>query len=294
MGKAIENHAYGQDGPQRHRELSQFLSRFSMEVAATVHKHYGALVYAGGDDIMALLPLDRALICTRELAKEFEASLQKFTYMEKDAQGKEKEKHPTLSAGIAVIHHVSLLDEALALARQAEHHAKDQAQKNSLAIIIRKRSGEDYPLVVSWSAEKVNSDAQPEPLVMSYEHLHDLIALSAQDALPKGTAYELRDMVQRLQPAKGDRQSETLQRIIQIDAARILRRKLMLSDANNKKETEATLVKVLQFIGVKKGEKGAFQIEHDVDIHQFINALIVAQTFAEPLEEQKEKEVPGE
>lgn len=297
MGKAIEQHAGGPEGHQHHRELSQALSRFSQEVAGIIHGQYGCPIYAGGDDIMALLPLDTVLTCTRTLAQKFAESLQKFAYLEKDKHGNETEKHPTLSAGIAIVHHVSLLDEALELARFAEKQAKKQKQKNSLAIIIRKRSGEDYPVVVSWETEKATEPA-PGSLRLCYEHLQELIKFYQQGWLPKGTAYELRAMVLRLQPSGEDEQSQMLKKIIQIDAARILRRKLMLVDhptSKARKEAEDALIRLLQLIGVRKDENNAFQVDHVASINPFINALIVAQSLAEPVEEEpKGKEPSGE
>ncbi|MBA2391841.1 MAG: type III-B CRISPR-associated protein Cas10/Cmr2 [Ktedonobacteraceae bacterium] len=286
MGKAIEAHAKGEHGAEHHRNLSKALSRFSEDVEAIVQRHYGSLVYAGGDDVMALLPLDAVLECAHELAKKFKEELHTFSYQEKDKEGKEITKWPTLSAGIAVVHHVSLLDEALALARSAEHRAKDQPGKNALAITIRKRSGEDYPLTVGW-----DNDTQSSQHSMLYEQLREIIALYEGGFIPKGAAYELRDMVQRLQPARGDLEAEQLQKIIQIDAARILRRKLLLPErSDERKEVEKKFADLLKMIGVEKDVNRAFMFEQKVDMTQFINALIVAQVFAEEAGERKGKD----
>ncbi len=288
MGKAIEACAQSDDGQERHRDLSRALSDFSKQVATVVQQHYGSLVYAGGDDVMALLPLNTVLTCAHDLSEKFRAALSDFSYEEDN-----KKNFPTLSAGLAVVHHVSLLDEALTLARSAEQRAKEQPEKNALAITIRKRSGEDYPLTVSW--EQGTQSSQP---LISYTYFTELITLYERDLIPKGTAYELRDMLQRLQPAKGDLESEILQDIIQIDAARILRRKLLLPDRLvSREEARKIFTQSLDQIGVEQVEKdghNAFKIKERANIKQFINALIVAQSFAEEVRERKEKDLLDE
>jgi hypothetical protein len=110
-------------------------------------------------------------------------------------------------------------------------------------------------------------------------------------------------MVLRLQPqpAKGGKRSEALQEIMQIDAARIIRRKLQLSsrsDANEKNEVDEVdaFKYLLGLIGVQKDKNNAFKVikEQRVDLQQFINALIVAQVFAETTQEQSEKGTANE
>ena len=55
-------------------------------------------------------------------------------------------KSPTLSVGVAIIHHLQPLREALELARSAEKSAKHVKDKNALAITISKRSGSDFTI----------------------------------------------------------------------------------------------------------------------------------------------------
>jgi len=53
------------------RELSRCLGRFAAEVGEIVSKRNGRTIYAGGDDVLALLPPREALQAARELAEKY-------------------------------------------------------------------------------------------------------------------------------------------------------------------------------------------------------------------------------
>jgi CRISPR-associated protein Cmr2 len=61
--------------PDEHRTFSQRLATFAGDAAQVVQKQYGVLVYSGGDDVLALLPVDRCLTCARELERLFQRSM---------------------------------------------------------------------------------------------------------------------------------------------------------------------------------------------------------------------------
>lgn len=138
----------------------EFFSRFSKKLANFTQKeaekiikaHEGILVYAGGDDVLALLPACNAVQCARELREKFCAD-------EPDMPGSEKNLCPeadrvTLSAGISFAHWKTPLPRLVEEARRAEHRAKESYDRNALALSIVKRSGE----ILHWGA-KFDSEA---------------------------------------------------------------------------------------------------------------------------------------
>ena len=186
MGKAIDAQAKKLDGEQAHQRLSLVLSEFAGNVRNIVETQYlGALVYAGGDDVLAFMPLHTVLQCARELQNQFRDKLEPFTFKLEPSKDN-NDISPTLSAGIVVIHHLSSLREALDLAKKAEDRAKDIQDKNkdALAITISKRSGDDYTVVGHWGELDSSLDT--------------LIDFCSTDDIPDGTAYELRDLALRL------------------------------------------------------------------------------------------------
>ncbi len=171
----------------QHIELSRRLSAFAAQASHIITEHEGSLVYAGGDDVLALLPLHTLLQCAQALHNRFREVLNpanaaiRFT----DAGGHE----PTLSVGIAIVHHLEPLSDALALARAAERAAKAVKDKDALAIVLSKRSGADVTVRGRWGSLD--------------QRLQQFVTMHRRDALPDGAAFQLRDLAERLTPKQG-------------------------------------------------------------------------------------------
>jgi CRISPR-associated protein Cmr2 len=134
--------------------------------------------------------------------------------------------YPTLSAGIAVAHHLEPLQDALTSAHQAEKKAKGIPGKNALAVIVDKRSGASRVIADTW----VGIDYR----------LQTFIGWHCSNQIPDKAGYELRDLALRLESSqvekkydKGDAKAErdykterqSLDRAKRFEALRILRRK---------------------------------------------------------------------
>lgn len=137
MGRVIDH----QDR-EGHAKISSALVQFARGAEETVRKHKGSLVYSGGDDVLALLPVHTAVACGQDLASDFAGCLRDW----KDADG----HSPTLSAGVAVVHHLAPLDESLAVARRAEKVAKQR--RDALAVIVDKRAGSEVVTSGHWGS----------------------------------------------------------------------------------------------------------------------------------------------
>ena len=206
MGKVID--ALAAFGPERQRELSIDLAKFAQGVREIVEskEHLGSLVYSGGDDVLALLPLHTALKCARELANTFKSRMQKFK-----VEANEGEKiSPTFSVGLAVVHHLFDLGEALNLARKAEKAAKEK--RNSLAVIVAPRSGVELLVKGQWDEE----DPIDKRLETYARWLHE-------GHIPTGWAYELRSLAKFMD-------TNELRGALAAEAIRILERKSKAND----------------------------------------------------------------
>lgn len=260
MGRVID--ATG--SVQGHQDLSQKLSDFAGSVQHLVEETYdGALIYAGGDDVLALLPLHTVLTCASELHDNFRNKLEQYTAPAKDDCGS---IHPTLSVGIAVCHHIEPLSDALALVRRAEKCAKAVPCKNALAVIVSKRSGVDRVVAGSWEP-RVTQDSHETPDVLGStldRRLIEFAALHRKDAFPDGAAYELHDLSVRVGHTLPP---DALQR----EAVRILQRKR--AQRGDQRIHEATLQAITRMI-----ERA------DVTLEQLANEIIVARLFADAYE----------
>lgn len=185
-----------------HRELSISLEKFARQASVVVEAHEGCLIYAGGDDVLALLPMHSALACVQTLARSFKEHM---AYWKT-----EKRETATLSAGLAVVHHLLPLDIALGHARDAEKTAKHDAGRNALALTVAPRGGSSVTIYGHWD------DLAPR--------LELLTSLRRQDQISNRAGYELRAL-QRLEPAKDPEAQDTLRKIQHLEAMRILTRK---------------------------------------------------------------------
>ncbi len=211
-----------------HRNLSSSLDEFATQCDAIVAKHCGSLIYSGGDDVLALLPLHTVLACARELHDDFSAQLNL-------ALADIKLEHPpTLSVGIAISHHLTDMAEALELARKAERQAKAYTKpaksggppvpKNALAILVEKRSGPERALVNSWSH-------QPDELINEWAKIF------SEDDVPRGLIHEISTIVAPLMVGGNQPSSELISSLIQ--------RTLLRKRSNSQKLSLAPGIKTL-------------------------------------------------
>ena len=137
---------------EEHQEITEALSTFAESVPAKMRDFRAQCVYAGGDDVLGFVALDRAVDCADALRQAFSACLKKVSDVLK------AEKAPTLSVGLTICHISTPLGNVRRLAKHAEKVAKgdnypaDQ-QRNGLGITLSVRSGSDSDWRVQWSDE---------------------------------------------------------------------------------------------------------------------------------------------
>jgi len=164
MGKLISQ----LNSPEQHRQFSQTLSKFAQSVQEIVEQHYGVLVYSGGDDVLAFVPIDMCLKCARQLHDEFGARLQPYG-------------PASLSVGIAIGHFLEDLEDLLTAAREAERDAKNP-DRDGLAIHLHKRSGAPITFRARWQT-------QPD------QTLQQLAELFLEGAISHRLPYDLSPLV---------------------------------------------------------------------------------------------------
>ncbi len=252
MGKAIEK----QETKERLQDLSANLSEFASDVKRTIeNEKQGSLIYAGGDDVLAFVGLHKALDYAGRLAKDFKDKLTEFKY--------EAEKSPTLSVGIAVVHHLEPLEDALELVRKAEKTAKNVTGKNALAVVVDKRSGTSRIAKGMWGTLD--------------ERLKTFIAWHRAGAIPSGAAYELRDLAYRLEIPENaiNTLKANLIGAKEKEAQRILKRKR--KDRGENAIDEKTITKLNDYIK----QIGETKEENEDGIAILADELIIAKIFAE-------------
>lgn len=141
-------------GPAMHAAISQALANFAVyAVPVIVQKHKGTLIYSGGDDVLALLPLETVMPCALELYSAFRGEINDGSMPGFYTSGKKQllmmGPKATLSGGLAVVHYKYDLRSALQQARDAEKVSKKKG-KNLLSLALCRRSGQHQMILTPW------------------------------------------------------------------------------------------------------------------------------------------------
>lgn len=157
---------------EQHMDVSKKLADFAAGQARNIVEngsHLGKLVYAGGDDLLALVSLESLLPLMEELrsifAKEMNSSFPSLTN-----NGSEPF---SLSAGVCISHFKDPLRVALLQARRMLDLAKDDmgGTRNAFAIVVQ-TSGNHKQTFMPWG---INQTSASLPLCHSLEKLADLL-----------------------------------------------------------------------------------------------------------------------
>lgn len=174
--------------PGYHLQFSEALSNFALQCARPiVDAHDGVLIYAGGDDVVALLPADTALKCAQALRTAFQGNAVAFPVPRKEKvkiNGEEKVieirgfdsfapgfltradridninfkpvpfmvpgPNAEASVGIAMAHFKAPLQDVVRAAQAAEKTAKRKPlDRGAVAVSLFKRSGE----ILEWGCK---------------------------------------------------------------------------------------------------------------------------------------------
>lgn len=167
-----------------HNSISLALSNFALECVRQVVEdcYVGRVVYAGGDDLLALLPAEYVLAAARDLRALYSGQ----AGVEVGADGWRVNPDfsgdhtgflqvgdqvlltmgptATASVGIVIAHHQAPLDGVLAAAREAEKAAKEVYRRNAICVYALKRSGEALRVGGRWHYRGRDLVAQVEQI----------------------------------------------------------------------------------------------------------------------------------
>ena len=135
--------------------VSKALAGFASQVRSVVDTaHSGATLYAGGDDVLALLPLNNAIPCAKAIQHAYQTEMQK-----EGLRG-------TISAAIVFAHfHLPLSFVMAESGRLLDDVAKTQNGRNSLAVAVHKPGGLHLEWTSRWDSAKAaraaDADAHP-------------------------------------------------------------------------------------------------------------------------------------
>jgi len=221
--------------------LSEALASFTRAVPDVVEEHHGFLIYAGGDDVLAILPLEDALPC---------AAACRIAYH--DAFG---DQPATISAAIEYAHMKLPLTMILKDAhRLLDDVAKDKTGRDAVACRVWKPGGEQQTWSMPWSealdnkkliiarlANKLGEDEEGNPGYASK------------------LLYHIRETLEMLQGAT-DMKHEDMVKLLVAD---YMRSGLLKDEDDKKAKAEDLLEPLLQQCRVFEGKQDTGKLSAD-------------------------------
>lgn len=208
--------AYGEQAravsPNRHLSISGALGDFSQVVVPHVveREFLGRLIYAGGDDVLAMLPVADLLPAMRRLRVAYSGHDPAHPEGAFDRDGltlhagyallressdrlrlmRMMGHRATASAGAVVAHHQAPLGAVLRELRAAEQRAKGEGGRDAFNLTVVKRAGGTLRVSAKWG----------EPVAL----LHALIGFLADDGVSRRAVYNSLEWLKDLPPDAPD------------------------------------------------------------------------------------------
>lgn len=203
--------------PAVHAAISEGLNSFArFAVAPLIEQAGGRLIYAGGDDVCAVLPLNGALEAAERLRKAYTLGFVRYTG--KGAQAVPKDETVdacskakigmhlgggaegiSISAAVVIAHHKAPLREVFRDAHALlDEVAKKKTGRNALAIRLKKRSGGDRDFYCRWDEE--NPFVKGETVLESFQ----AVMAGVGDELGTRLLYRLAGLENAILPLAGD------------------------------------------------------------------------------------------
>lgn len=177
MGEALQK----LKSVEEHRQVTQYLCEFAKSVPKIVRENRGHAIYAGGDDVLAFVPLENAQACAEALRKAFSQTMAPICQLLPPGS-----KPPTLSVGLAIAHFMTPLGDLRKLAVDAEKLAKGKREeRNALGIELAVRASAPRRLRIAWDDQERLAD-------FAYWQ-----SVYRKSELPMGIAHDVEDIARR-------------------------------------------------------------------------------------------------
>ena len=206
LGTLLKNSGGSASGP-----IAAALDRFTVETAPLSEDSDAIRVYAGGDDIFALLPVESALEYADKLALKYQEC---FSGQNLNA---------TLSGAVVFAQMTAPLTRVLAeLRRLLDDVAKEQNGRDSLAVGVYQRSGLALQWVTSW--ERNGSRA-----VNVLGQLAAILKQQQESGVSSGVSHRVDRLLWRLLGAEGWRPGRYLKMAADLDLRKLILAEILRS-----------------------------------------------------------------
>ncbi|EKD51376.1 MAG: hypothetical protein ACD_62C00269G0002 [uncultured bacterium] len=195
--------------PAIHAAISEALGNFSVySVYNIIKKNHGCLVYAGGDDVCAVLPVSKALKAAKEIKNHYVAHFNlidpktgNIEHIDLDKKwtprpgllttGMGQGDNISISAGILICHYMENLSHMIERAHHLlDDHAKNKCGRNACAIELKKRSGGSRYFAGKWD-KNFTAFGQQQDLWESFNQVINYTKKNNEQELSTSLIYRL-------------------------------------------------------------------------------------------------------
>ncbi|MBW2609539.1 MAG: type III-B CRISPR-associated protein Cas10/Cmr2 [Deltaproteobacteria bacterium] len=240
--------------PSIHAAISESLGDFSIYgVDSIIRNNNGRLIYAGGDDICAVLPVDTVLKTAEEIQGYYNSFFRIISDKKNETISNTWNAEPgkmsaclgegdliSISAGILICHHKENLSQMIARAHHLlDEKAKTETGRNACAIELRKRSGGSRYFASKWEDNKTWE---------SFHRIGDLISNKNKKEISASLVYRLEHFRSGIEAIlKKDNYKNLLTGFIK----KQLDRSMLAAGKNSKEELEDFAKQMVNIIVIK-------------------------------------------
>lgn len=198
--------------PALHAMISDSLNNFArFGVWPSVKNAKGELIYAGGDDVCAVLPLKNALSCAKKISEAYTLSFAKYTETGAEPiesldfkDGIEKVGYHlgsgaekiSISGAVIIAHHKEPLREVIQDAhRVLDSVAKEKSGRNAVAVRLKKRSGGDRDFSCKWNDKNIFDEQKTV-----FDSFMNVCAAAGKNEMSASLLYKLTELKQAFEP----------------------------------------------------------------------------------------------
>ncbi len=247
--------------PARHAAISAALNGFALHLArfAVEEAHHGKLLYAGGDDVMAMVPVSELLSCMRLLRLLYAGHLPEGVALPEGvddvARGFVRYRNrllrvmggkATASAGGVVAHHMMPLGRVLKALRAAESEAKERGGRDAFSIRVLKRGGGAATATARWFRESPRDEGKADAALPEHPSrlLEELACALGGANLSRRAAYHVQAQLREL-PTRGQL-GDGFDAMLEATLARQFRQQFQKDKNKSKEENEREKEAVLE------------------------------------------------
>lgn len=218
-----------------HTTISESLGTFSLyAVPSIIKNHKGKLIYAGGDDVAAVLPLSSALSAADTIRKVYNMRFASITSDGiREIFDKANGTAPifmflgngagiSISAALLVCHHKQPLRGAIEeTQRLLEDTAKDKTGRDAFAVRLKKRSGHTRDFTAKWNETNPFFSDRSFSLMDSFKDVQNAYTDELLSSSLIYHVHELEMMINSVLPSTEELSTENIEKIVRILAYEI-------------------------------------------------------------------------